>query len=325
MVSFMHQRSRNAQVNYFTLFDKSTSQGIAKIIFVLIDPRGDLFTLPHNYVDSARKKLRGPLTRETILHGNSTYHVAPWESRVIPFEFDPNLDTDLAAYFVRAMYHIERYTCVQFRRKMPDENMASGYIHMQKSPKLCDALPGRKAFERTEINITTTCPRGTAVHLMMHSLGFQHTQQREDRDEYINIKFDNIKKQWQTIFNFQKGKNAFGGSYKGTTFGVPYDFNSIMHSRLWIGKDNAIDPSKPGMEIKKKWKKICAKNKFGCIIEQSRGLSKSDTIQVNKLFKCKIKPQTSWECPIYTKLKDFKTKYFQEFRKDLCLRLNLKQ
>ena len=127
------------------------------------------------------------------------------------------------------------------------------------------------------------------------------------------------------VFNFQKGKKAFGGSYKGTTFGVPYDFNSIMHSRLWIGKDNAIDPSKPGMEVKKKWKKICAKNKFGCIIEQSRGLSKSDTIQVNKLFKCKIKPQTRWECPIYTKLQDFKTRYFGEFRKDLCLRLNLKQ
>ena len=52
---------------------------------------GDLFTLPHNYVDSARKGLRGHLTREIILHGNSTYHVAPWDSRVIPFEFDPNL------------------------------------------------------------------------------------------------------------------------------------------------------------------------------------------------------------------------------------------
>ena len=53
----------------------------------------------------------------------------------LPFSFF-HLDEDLAAYFVRAMYHIERYTCVKFRRKMANEKMASGYIHMQKSPKL---------------------------------------------------------------------------------------------------------------------------------------------------------------------------------------------
>ena len=79
------------------------------------------------------------------------------------------------------------------------------------------------------------------------------------------------------------------------------------------------------MEIKEKWKKICTTNKHGCIIGQQRGLSRADAIQVNLSLKCKLKPKTSWECPIYTNITDFKINYFQEFRKDLCLRLNLKQ
>lgn len=128
-----------------------------------------------------------------------------------------------------------------------------------------------------------------------------------------------------SVANFLKGKKVFGKSYSGTTFGVPYDFNSLMHYPFWVSGLISVNPGNKVIEIKDEWKKICAKNKFGCIVGQERGLSKSDTILVNKIFKCKIKRQTSWECPIYTKLEDFKIKYFQEFRKDLCLRLNLKQ
>ena len=128
------------------------------------------------------------------------------------------------------------------------------------------------------------------------------------------------------VINFQKGKEIFGESYQGTTFDVPYDFNSIMHYELTSAYDLfTIDESKPIVEVKEKWRKHCAKSRLGCIIGQRRGLSRADAIQVNQSLKCKLKPKISWECPIYTNLTDFKTKYFQEFRKDLCLRLNLKQ
>ena len=124
--------------------------------------------------------------------------------------------------------------------------------------------------------------------------------------------------------NFKKGKGAFGKDYRGGSFGVPYDFNSILQYREYI-KQVAADPNRKVLEVKKNWRKICENNRFGCVLGQLKGLSKSDTIQVNKMFKCKIKPQTSWECPTYTALDDFKNRYFREFRKDLCLRLNLNQ
>eukprot|EP00112_Aurelia_sp_Birch-Aquarium-sp1_P005403 Seg1614.5 transcript_id=Seg1614.5/GoldUCD/mRNA.D3Y31 product="Tolloid-like protein 1" protein_id=Seg1614.5/GoldUCD/D3Y31 len=264
---------------------------------------------------------RDEIKKEYIIHGNDTYHVAPWESKVIPFDFDASVDNIMASQVLRGMYHMEKYTCVKFRRKMFDEDLKSGYVHFKATTWVCYSPPGRRVNKPNEVLLTHNCLRGAVAHMMLQTIGFLPPTMREDRDEYVDINFDNIK---QRGINFKKGKGAFGKDYRGTSFGVPYDFNSILHFREYI-RHISVDPHKKIVKLKEKWRKKCESNKFGCVLGQLKGLSKSDTIQVNKLFKCKIKPQTSWECPTYTSLDDFRNKYFQEFRKDLCLRLSLKQ
>lgn len=63
---------------------------------------------------------------------------------------------------------------------------------------------------------------GTTIHELMHALGFLHEQNREERDEYVDVLYENIRLGKES--NFDKASD-------GTTtgFGVPYDYGSVMH------------------------------------------------------------------------------------------------
>lgn len=63
---------------------------------------------------------------------------------------------------------------------------------------------------------------GTVVHELMHACGFTHEQNREDRDDFVEIRPQNIKTGYEN--NFIK---ASAGTT--TAFGVGYDFGSVMH------------------------------------------------------------------------------------------------
>ena len=58
------------------------------------------------------------------------------------------------------------------------------------------------------------------VHEFIHAFGFDHEQVRPDRDNYVEIIFENIPQ--DKVSNF----NLFTGSL---TFGVDYDGYSVMH------------------------------------------------------------------------------------------------
>ncbi len=58
------------------------------------------------------------------------------------------------------------------------------------------------------------------MHEFIHAIGFYHEQNRRDRDEYLQVDWNNIKE--DARHNFKKQENSL-------TFEVPYDYNSLMH------------------------------------------------------------------------------------------------
>ncbi|CAK5058576.1 unnamed protein product [Meloidogyne enterolobii] len=79
-------------------------------------------------------------------------------------------------------------------------------------------------------------PIGVAAHETMHALGANHEHLRSDRDEYINIQWENINPQFYDFF-------AIADPSKFTPFGVIYSFDSIMH----YGASTASLNQKPTM------------------------------------------------------------------------------
>jgi len=63
---------------------------------------------------------------------------------------------------------------------------------------------------------------GTITHEMLHTLGLGHEHQRPDRDDFVTVQFDKVQTGLERNFNRLD-------ETKWTTFGIPYDFGSVLH------------------------------------------------------------------------------------------------
>ncbi len=106
---------------------------------------------------------------------------------------------------------------------------------------------------------------GTVVHEMLHAAGFWHEQSRPDRDSYVAIHWQNIKRGREDNFaRYSRGEVS--------TLQLPYDTASIMHyqSKAFSRNGRAT---------------IVAKTK-GEVLGQRDGFSPMDLQKLNKLYEC---------------------------------------
>jgi len=113
----------------------------------------------------------------------------------------------------------------------------------------------------------------TIEHEFLHTLGLYHTHTRPDRDNFVTILKDNIK-------DWDKRKHNFDKQYTAKTFGLPYDFGSVMH--YW---DTAFSKNR------NRFKTIVAKERFQHFQSSikkgvSKGVSKWDIRLIKKMYNC---------------------------------------
>jgi hypothetical protein len=110
--------------------------------------------------------------------------------------------------------------------------------------------------------------KGTVAHELLHALGFMHEQSRPDRDDYVKVYLENVKKGTESNFG-KENANAV------QDLGTPYDYNSLMHYE-W----NAFSTSLFKTTIEPLQKGVTLLN------AQFKSLSPIDIEEIRKYYNC---------------------------------------
>ncbi|OXA60964.1 astacin [Folsomia candida] len=122
-----------------------------------------------------------------------------------------------------ALYELSQHLCIQVLMWPQDSNPTGDYVEIMRggSGSGCWAWVGRLGG-RQDLNLQFDgcIYKHIVQHECIHALGYYHEQSRPDRDDHVNILWNNVIP--DTSHNFDKMDDT-------TTFGVPYDTRSIMH------------------------------------------------------------------------------------------------
>jgi hypothetical protein len=150
----------------------------------------------------------------------------PWPGGVIPYDIS-KLTTNQQALVLRAMqrwmntganiHFVPRSNQVEYVNFTGKLDAGNNTSHV-----------GYVKGERTDINITAFWWRQAEwmpAHELGHVLGFQHEQQRWDRDQFITVHYENIKPGRAQDYDWIAKTNWLVTK-------LPYDYASIMHYRV---------------------------------------------------------------------------------------------
>ncbi|VIO92079.1 Nematode astacin protease 4, putative [Brugia malayi] len=193
-----------------------------------------------------------------------------WPNGEIPYAISSRYGPYSRSVIAKAMRKFHDISCVRFVPRV--HNQHSDYLYIMPHDG-CYSLVGR-AGGRQLLSLEADCIQsGTIIHELMHAVGFFHEQSRPDRDEYIEIMWQNVMRGAEDQFDKQSLRHL-------DILSEPYDYSSIMHYGPYAFSGNGrrtIIALKPGA------------GEMG----QRESLSKIDIRKINKLYSCsrKSKPK----------------------------------
>ena len=112
-----------------------------------------------------------------------------WLNRTIPFLISESFSAQNKSLIKRALTVFSK-TCVKFESKTPKD---SDYVYITDGQG-CNSPVGRQKGRQNSTLGEGCLNSNTIIHELMHSIGFFHEHQRYDRDKYLIIHKENIKR-----------------------------------------------------------------------------------------------------------------------------------
>lgn len=176
---------------------------------------------------------------------------------------------------MKAIEEWQNYTCITFRAATSSD---SNYVLFEDGTG-CSSYIGMNGGKHPVVLAGGCRYKGVIAHEIGHAVGFYHEQNRPDRDDHIVIYKENIIHP-SLENNFQKYPLS-----AVDTYGVPYDYRSIMHygSRAFSGNgQHTIKTKDPN---------------FQDVIGNREGLSFYDIKLANLMYSCGQRCNPNIRCP----------------------------
>ena len=185
-----------------------------------------------------------------------------WDGDRVPYYFTksfPKIDRKMVKTQMRK---IEENSCITFKQISDDQNKPRHVLKIdnvrnkntvqtrRKNNKVIRFKPctwggvstkPRRDEVVMELNGDGTdgCKPGLVMHELFHTLGMLHTHRRHDRDKYVRVNWDCVRRLEDTLdfnaTNFKVLKDA-------EPYDVDYKCNSIMHYRNWFKECEPLIP-----------------------------------------------------------------------------------
>ncbi|KAK2572505.1 Nematocyst expressed protein 6 [Acropora cervicornis] len=189
-----------------------------------------------------------------------------WNGGKVPYEIDSSLSEESVDYVNEAIDEWQSRTCVTFHEKTDSDEDYIQFVYEQGCSSYVGRIGGHQTISVGNEDQSIVCKKGNIIHEIAHALGFFHEHSRPDRDDYVDVLWNNVVSGYEKNF------------YKETTEtvnsrGIGYDYGSVMHYGEFFF-------------TKQRGSRTLVPKTSGVSIGQRIGLSDLDVQQARILYQC---------------------------------------
>lgn len=154
-----------------------------------------------------------------------------WPEGIVYYQFDDSVNSEIQQKVTAAIKDIEEVSCIKF--KVGESKDGDVVRIISSNETFCSPNIGWAAYGVNMMFIHKNSTKGDIIHNLFHTLGFPHMHIVNNRDDHVQIQFDNIIP--AKTYYFRKAVGPIN------MFNTSYDTRSIMHfSSTSFAKNTSI-------------------------------------------------------------------------------------